>query len=145
MKYRLQIYVIGFLFCLTMKEFLFIIFSLLGIYACHAQDAGSGIPDSIAVASAKKIIADSVVKEKATVKLYPNPVKNKAELELRGFEAGIVQVQIVNINGGVERNDQRLLANGNENLVLMFSLPAGVYFVVLRQKDKLVKKKMVVQ
>ncbi len=128
-----------------MKEFLFIIFSLLGIYACKAQDGGNGLPDSAAVASSKKITADSVVKEKASVKLYPNPVKNKAELELQGFEPGIIQVQIININGGAERNDQRLLVNGNENLVLMFSLPAGVYFVVLRQKDKLVKKKMVVQ
>ncbi len=128
-----------------MKEFLFIIFSLLGIYACKAQDGGNGLPDSASAASSKKIIADSVVKEKASVKLYPNPVKNKAELELQGFEQGIIQVQIININGGVERNDQRLLVNGNENLVLMFSLPAGVYFVVLRQKDKLVKKKMVVQ
>lgn len=145
MKYRKQIYVIGFLFCLTMKEICFIIFSLLGICASKAQVPGGGTPDSAINAAVKKINADSAVKEKTAVKLYPNPAKNKAELEIRGFAPGMVQVQIVNVNGGIERNDQRLLATGNENMVLMFSLQAGVYFVVLRQKDKLVKKKLLVQ
>lgn len=145
MKYGRQIYVIGFLFCLTMKEFLFIIFSFLGICACQAQVTGSGMADSVAGNTVKKSSPDTVLKEKATVKLYPNPAKNKAELELHGFAPGMVQVQIINLEGNVERNDQRLLANGNENLVLMFSLPAGVYFIVLRQKDKMVKKKLLVQ
>lgn len=145
MKYGKQIYVIGFLFCLTMKEFLFIIFSFLGICACKAQVTGSTVADSIGIAASKKSNPDTAFKEKPSVKLYPNPAKNKAELELHGFAPGMVQVQIVNLQGGVERSDERLLANGNENLVLMFSLPAGVYFIVLRQKDKLVKKKLVVQ
>lgn len=145
MKYGRQIYVIDFLFCLTMKEICFIIFSLLGICAAEAQVTGSGTPDSAVTAFIKKINADSVIKEKTSAKLYPNPAKNKAELEIHGFEAGLAQLQIININGGIERNDQRLLATGNENIVLMFSLPAGVYFVVLRQKDKLVKKKLLVQ
>ena len=141
MKYGRQIYVIGFLFCLRMKNFLFIIFSFLGIYTCKAQAAGSGMNDTVV----KKYNTDTVLKEKATVKLYPNPAKNKAELELHGFSQGLVQVQIINLQGGVERSDQRLLLSGNENLVLMFSLPAGVYFVVLRQKDKQVKRKLLVQ
>ena len=145
MKYGRQIYVIDFLFCLTMKEICFIIFSLLGICAAKAQVTGSGTPDSAVSTSVKKIITDSAAKEKIAVKLYPNPAKNKAELEIRGFEPGLAQVQIINVNGGIERNDQRLLATGNENMVLMFSLQAGVYFVVLRQKDKLVKKKLLVQ
>lgn len=145
MKYRTQIYVIGFLICLTLKEICILIFSFLGICAAKAQVTGGGLSDSIISASVKKMAADSVVKEKAAVKLFPNPAKNKAELEIRGFAPGMVQVQIINVNGGIERNDQRLLATGNENMVLMFSLQAGVYFVVLRQKDKLVKKKMLVQ
>jgi Secretion system C-terminal sorting domain len=145
MKYRIQIYVIGFLFCLTMKEICFLIFSFLGICAVKAQVTGSSTPDSAANASSKKIMAGSGIKETVWVKLYPNPAKNKAELEIRGFEPGMVQVQIMSLNGTMQRNDQRLLATGNENLVLMFSLPAGAYFVVLRQKEKLVKKKLLVQ
>lgn len=128
-----------------MKEICFLTFSFLGICAAKAQVTGSGTPDSAVNVAAKKINADTVIKEKASVKLYPNPAKNKAELEIRGFEPGLAQVQIINISGGIERNDQRLLATGNENMVLMFSLQAGVYFVVLRQKEKLVKKKLVVQ
>ncbi len=128
-----------------MKEICFLIFSFLGICGAKAQVTGSGTPDSAVSTSVKKIITDSAAKEKASVKLYPNPAKNKAELEIRGFEPGLVQVHIINSNGGIERNDQRLLATGNENMVLMFSLQAGVYFVVLRQKDKLVKKKLLVQ
>jgi len=128
-----------------MKEICFLIFSFLGICAAKAQVTGSGTPDSAIAASFKKLNTDSVVKEKASVKLDLNPAKNKAEREIRGFEPGLAQVQIINVNGGIERNDQRLLATGNENMVLMFSLQAGVYFVVLRQKDKLVKKKLLVQ
>ncbi len=122
-----------------MKEFIVLTFSFLGIYACNAQT------DSAATAPLKQMITAQAGKEKPAVILYPNPVKNKAELNITGFEPGQVQVQIVNLNGGVERNDQRLLLSGNENIVLMFSLRPGVYFVVLRQKDTLVKKKMVVQ
>jgi hypothetical protein len=122
-----------------MKIFVLLAFSLLGKFVCIAQS------DSTTVTHVPTKNTVAVVKEKATVQLYPNPVKNKAELNITGFEPGMVQVQIVNLNGGVERNDQRLLLSGNENIVLMFSLRQGVYFVVLRQKDKLVKKKMVVQ
>jgi hypothetical protein len=103
------------------------------------------MPDSVITGSLKKSITDTVAKEKAFVKLFPNPAKNKAALEVHGFEPGLIQLQVINLNGKTERDDQRLLANGNETMVVMFSLPAGIYFVVLRQKDKLVKKKMVVQ
>jgi len=148
MKYGRQIYVIGFLICLTMKKIIFLFLSFLGICKGFAQtDYSGGIPGTTAITAAaiQKLAADTAVKEKPFIKLYPNPVKNKAELEVHGFEPGPVQVQIINSYGKMERNDQRLLANGNETMVLMFSLPAGIYFVVLRQKDKTVKKKMMVQ
>ena len=77
--------------------------------------------------------------------LLCNPAKNKVVLEVYGFQPGPIQVQIVNLNGKAERNDQRLLANGNETMVVMFCLPAGIYFVVLTQNDKQVRKKMAVQ
>lgn len=127
-----------------MKEILFLLFSFLGICVSQAQVQG-GIPADSAAKNTKQSLPDSAHREKAAVKIYPNPARNKAILEIRGFEAGLVQVQVVNMNGGVERNDQRLLTSGNENVVLMFSLQAGVYFVVLRQKDQLLKRKLLVQ
>lgn len=123
-----------------MKKIVILLLTFLGICSGYAQTNAAG--DSVIV---KKITSDSVIKEKAVVKLYPNPAKNKVELEVNGFEPGLVQVQIYNVSGKVVRNDSRLLFSGNENIVVMFSLTPGIYFVVLKQKDKLVKKKMIVQ
>ena len=123
-----------------MKKIILLLVTFLEIYGGFAQNSSGS--DSLII---KKITSDSVIKEKIAVKLYPNPAKNKVELEVKGFEPGLVQVQIYNLSGKAVRNDSRLLFSGNENMVVMFSLTPGIYFVVLKQKDKLVKKKMVVQ
>jgi hypothetical protein len=121
-----------------MKKIILLLVTFLEIYAGFAQDK-----PSISTADAAKIVTTTL--PKVFIKLYPNPAKNKVELEISGFEAGLVQLQIVTLNGKTVRNDSRLLFSGNENLVVMFSLSPGVYFMVLKQKDKLVKKKMLVQ
>jgi Secretion system C-terminal sorting domain len=123
-----------------MKKIVILLLTFLGICSGYAQNPS--VSDTMTV---KKITSDSLLKEKAVVKLYPNPAKNKVELQVTGFEPGLVQVQIFNVSGKAVRNDSRLLFSGNENIVVMFSLSPGIYFVVLKQKDKLVKKKMVVQ
>ncbi len=132
-----------------MKEFIILFFTFLGICKGFAQNpVGNNLPDSLqnTKAAAQKKSADSLfVKDKASVKLFPNPAKNKAELEVKGFEAGLIQLQIIDISGKLERNDQRLLVSGNENIVVMFSLKPGIYFITVKQKDKLAKKKMIVQ
>ena len=146
MKYRQQIYVIGFRFNYKMKEIVILLVTFLGICKGLAQSpAGSIAPDSVKN-SLQKVAADTATaKEKASVKLFPNPAKNKAELEVKGFEAGTIQLQIVDINGKLLRDDQRLMVSGNESMVIMFSLQPGIYFIVLKQKNRSVKKKMVVQ
>jgi hypothetical protein len=123
-----------------MKKIVILLLTFLGICSAYAQNPS--VTDTPVV---KKNISDSLPKEKAGVKLYPNPAKNKVELGVAGFEPGLVQVQIFNVSGKAVRNDSRLLFSGNENMVVMFSLTPGIYFVVLKQKDKLVKKKMIVQ
>jgi hypothetical protein len=125
-----------------MKEIILLFFTLLGICKGIAQNnPGNNFPDSL-----QKWAADSILtKEKATVKLFPNPAKNKIELEVRGFERGLIQVQIIDISGKRVRDDQRLLVSGNENMVVMFSLQPGIYFIVLKQNLQSVKKKLVVQ
>jgi hypothetical protein len=146
MKYRQQIYVIGFRFNYKMKEIVILLVTFLGICKGFAQSPyGSVAPDSLKN-SQQKITVDSLpAKEKASVKLFPNPAKNKAELEIKGFEAGIIQLQIVDVNGKLLRDDQRLLVSGDEHMVIMFSLQPGIYFIVLKQKGRSVKKKLVVQ
>jgi hypothetical protein len=122
-----------------MKIFVLLAFSLLGKFACMAQ------ADSAAVIATPLKTADAAPKEKATVLLYPNPTKNKAELLLNGFEPGLVQLQIINVSGAIERSEERLLTNGKETVVIMFQLPAGVHYVTTKQKNKIVKAKMLVQ
>ena len=114
-----------------MKKIILLLVTFLEIYGGFAQNSSGS--DSLII---KKITSDSVIKEKIAVKLYPNPAKNKVELEVKGFEPGLVQVQIYNVSGKAVRNDSRLLFSGNENMVVMFSLTPGIYFVVLKQKDK---------
>ena len=146
MKYRRQIYVIGFRFNYKMKEIIILLVTFLGICKGFAQNpAGSIVTDSVKTLVQKITPDTAAAKDKATVKLFPNPAKNKAELEVNGFEPGMVKLQITDINGKLVRDDQRLLVNGNENIVLMFSLQPGIYFILVKQKDKMVKKKMVVQ
>ncbi|WP_462220026.1 T9SS type A sorting domain-containing protein [Ferruginibacter sp.] len=132
-----------------MKEFIILFFTFLGICKGFAQNpVGNNLPDSlqnIKALTQKKIADSSFIKERVSVKLFPNPAKNKVELEVKGFEAGLIQLQIIDISGKLERNDQRLLVSGNENIVVMFSLKPGIYFITVKQKDKLAKKKMIVQ
>ena len=132
-----------------MKEFIILFFTFLGICKGFAQNpVGNNFPDSLqnAKGAAQKKVADSsLIKEKVSVKLFPNPAKNKIELEVKGFEAGLIQLQIIGISGKIERKDQRLLVSGNENIVVMFSLRPGIYFIAVKQKDKEVKKKLLVQ
>jgi hypothetical protein len=146
MKYRQQIYVIGFRFNYKMKEIVILLVTFLGICKGFAQSSdGSFTPDSTKN-SLQKIAADSLPpKEKANFRLFPNPAKNKAELEVKGFKPGTIQLEIVDVNGKLLRDDQRLLVNGNEHMVMMFSLQPGIYFIVLKQKERSMKKKMVVQ
>jgi hypothetical protein len=146
MKYRQQIYVIGFRFNYKMKEIVILLVTFLGICKAFAQGPAVSIaPDSVRNNQQKSAVVAEPAKQKASVKLFPNPAKNKAELEVKGFEAGTIQLQIIDANGKLLRDDQRLLVNGDENIVIMFSLRPGIYFIALKQKDRSVKKKLVVQ
>lgn len=146
MKYRLQIYVIGFRFNYKMKEIVILLVTFLGIYKGLAQSPDGSIEPGSVKSSVIKIVKDSAAaKDKASVKLFPNPAKNKAELEVKGFEPGQVKLQIVDVNGKTIRGEERLLVSGNESIVMMFVLQPGIYFVLIRQKDKQIRKKMIVQ
>ena len=129
-----------------MKEIVLLLVTFLGICKGFAQNpSGSIASDSLKLTPAKPITDSLSTKEKATVRLFPNPAKNKAELEVKGFEPGLVKLQLVDMNGKTIREDERLLVSGNENIVLMFSLQPGIYFILVKQKNKAIKKKMVVQ
>lgn len=131
-----------------MKKIVIVFLTFLGICTGFAQSpAATDTPQSVSTTTTiQKAGQDSVTtKEAVSVKLYPNPAKNKVELELKGFEQGTVQLQIVSAAGKIMRNDNRLLFSGNESMVVMFALSPGIYFIVLKQKTISIKKKILVQ
>ena len=78
------------------------------------------------------------------LKVFPNPVQNRAELEVKYFDAGEVTVQIVNNSGKMVYEARRLVTGIKDQIVLMLQLPAGVYFCAVQQKQKRAKIKLVV-
>ena len=131
-----------------MKQILALFFTFSGICSAFAQDAAvEPIPDSLK----NKNITSAVIKDTAVVKKIPtakllsNPVKNKAEIAVKGFEAGEVQVVILDSKGNRMRDDRRLLFSGNDVITIMFSLPAGIYFITVKQKGKMINSKMLIR
>lgn len=84
-------------------------------------------------------------KAKPSVSIYPNPAKNKITLQVKGFEPGMVKVKVMDMKGKLMREDTRLLTNGNEDVIMFLMLPQGIYFILFYEKDKVVKKKLVIQ
>ena len=76
--------------------------------------------------------------------LYPNPTKNKVVIQLKGFEAGMAKLQIISDKGIVVRKEDRLLISGDEEVMIFFSLPAGIYFIKITEGEKGSKKRLVV-
>ena len=76
--------------------------------------------------------------------VYPNPAKNKITLQVKNFDAGMVQVRLLDIKGKMVRDDTRLLTNGNEDIIMFLMLKAGIYFIAVSGPGKVVRKKLVV-
>ena len=146
----LQIYVIYFLIVFKMKKIILLFFTFLGICCCLAQEPVKTIDT---LKGKQKTVANTLplktgslaAKEKPVVRLYPNPAKNKAEIEIKGFDAGYVKIQLINNVGKLLREEKRLVLTGNEVIIFMFSEKPGLYFLFLRQGKTMVKSKLVIQ
>lgn len=144
MKVGTRIYVIYFLIGFKMKKFVLLFFTFSGICVAFGQKpAETNSLDSIGKSLS---LNDSLAKkEKPSARLFPNPARNKVEIEIKGFEPGFIQVQIINNTGNVLREDRRIVFVGNEIIVLMFSIEPGIYFLTLKQDKKQVRTKLVIQ
>jgi hypothetical protein len=146
----LQIYVIYFLIVFKMKKIILLFFTFSGICCCLAQQT-SKITDTInrkkdAVSNTLALKTDSLTaKEKPVVRLYPNPAKNKAEIEIKGFDAGYVIIQLMNNAGKLLREEKRLVLTGNETIIFMFSENPGLYFLFIKQGKIIKKTKLIIQ
>ncbi len=132
-----------------MKKIILLFFTFSGICCCLAQpaktiDTINGKKD--AVSNTLLLKTDSIIlKKKPSVRLYPNPAKNKAEIEIKGFDAGYVKIQLINNAGKLLLEDKRLVVSGNEVIIFMFSEKPGLYFLFLKQGKIMVKSKLLIQ
>lgn len=149
MNDELQIYVNYFLIVFKMKKIILLFFTFSGICYCLAQQS-STIPDTIngkkdAVLNILLLKTDTLIlKKNPSIRLYPNPAKNKAEIEIKGFDAGYVKIQLINNAGKLLIEEKRLVISGNEVIIFMFSEKPGLYFLFLKQGKIMVKSKLVI-
>lgn len=107
-------------------------------------------PLSSADSSQKTIIQNNIAEKRtveesqASLKIYPNPAKNKISLQVAGFTPGIAQVKITDTKGKLWRQDNRLLTNGQEEIAMFLLLAPGIYFISITKKTTVVKKKLVI-
>jgi hypothetical protein len=81
---------------------------------------------------------------KAQLVIYPNPAKNKVTLQVKGFEAGTASVRIMDSKGKLIRDDSRLLTNGSEDIIMFLMLQPGIYFIIVSEKGRLARKKLII-
>jgi hypothetical protein len=127
-----------------LKLFLLLLMSA-GTGYCFSQspqnnDSTLKISDTSTVS--KSTAAISV--NSTTLKVYPNPAKNKITLDVAGFEPGMVVVKIIDTKGKIWRADNRLLTNGTEEITMFLLLQPGIYFISISEKSKVVKKKLII-
>ncbi len=149
MKVRIQIYVIYILNHINIMKITLVFFTFSGIYTSQAQNPlkidDPGIVEKTMVVINKPGKTDSLdLKENPAFRLYPNPAKNKVEIEIRGFAPGYILVQLIDKNGKLARNDKRLVFSGNEIIVFMFSEKPGLYIVLLKQGEYVIRSKLVI-
>ncbi len=126
----------------SMHKIILMLAFILNVAFSVAQTGFPQLTDTTNPVIEKRI---NVVDElKPTAKLYPNPSKNKVVLQLDGFKPGMAQLQIISDKGSVVRKEDRLLINGNEEVVMFFSLRAGIYFIKTMQGKIEIRKRLVV-
>jgi len=133
-----------------MKKIIIIFITFSGIYSASGQNTGQNIDSSDVIQNVHTVkqpgkIDSVVVKETPSIRLFPNPAKNKIEIEIKGFEPGYMQVLLLDNMGNIVRNDRRLVFKGNETIILMFSEKPGMYFLLLKQNEINLKSRLIIQ
>jgi Concanavalin A-like lectin/glucanases superfamily/Peptide-N-glycosidase F, C terminal/Secretion system C-terminal sorting domain len=78
---------------------------------------------------------------KASMKVYPNPTQNNFAITLDGVENN--QVDISNTLG--QKVKPRFIEKSNEVIYFMDNLPLGVYFIQVKQDDKIFTQKLILE
>lgn len=70
------------------------------------------------------------------LRMVPNPVKNRCELQALHFENGVAWVTIVNTAGATVYREKRLLVTAADRVILFLRLPPGNYYCFVTQGQK---------
>ncbi len=92
--------------------------------------------------SATAQVKDSVkmITKKVQAKMIPNPVRQKAILQLKNFEPGIVLIEIVDTYGTKVYQEKRLIALKEEDEITLFlQMKNGAYWCFAKQQQKVAK------
>lgn len=90
-----------------------------------------------------KPIVNNLTKSNPELILYPNPAKNKITLQVKNFDPGMALVKVIDLKGKTVKEDSRLLTNGTEDIIMFLMLKAGIYFIMITEPGKVVRKKLV--
>lgn len=91
-----------------------------------------------------RTMRDTLLPFAPQLKIFPNPVQSRAELEVKYFDNGPATVQIVNNASKTVYKAERLVTSPVDNIVLMLQLAPGIYYCTVQQKQKRAKIKLVI-
>ena len=113
---------------------------------CVGQSFSQAIQTDSSYVKNRKPVLDSLQQvAKTDLNIFPNPAKNKVTLQVKGYEPGLASVKILDTRGKMVRQESRLLTNGEEDIILFLMLPPGIYFVIVSEKGKVSRRKLVMQ
>lgn len=92
-----------------------------------------------------KKMRDTLLPFAPQLNIFPNPVQNHAELEVKYFNNGPALVQIMNNAGNTVYKAERLVTGPVDRIVLLLQLTPGIYYCTVQQKQKKAKSKLVIQ
>lgn len=133
-----------------MKKIVLLFFTFSGNCYCFAQ-APAAYADTICaktnLVTNTLPLQTSIAKQKDRVsaKIFPNPARNKVEIEIKGFEAGYVKLQLLNSAGKIVKEEKRLVLTGSEIIIFMFAETAGLYYLLLKQGARATKTRFIIQ
>jgi Secretion system C-terminal sorting domain len=125
-----------------MRKTLTILFCCTIYGYCFSQPLTNN--DSIKSSAGSNFRSIEHIKPTASLNIFPNPAKNKITLQVKNFDPGMATVKVLNIKGELVRTDNRLLTNGNEDIVMFLMIKPGVYFIQVSEPGKITRKKIVI-
>jgi len=122
-----------------LKIILFTLSSAISVF-CYAQPLVNN--DSTKTATGLSLKAKPANTTTDLI-VYPNPAKNRVTLQVKNFDPGMATVKVLDVKGKLVREDSRLLTNGTEEIIMFLMLKAGIYFIIITEPGKVVRKKLV--